>query len=100
MNVTLQDRQDIADLMTGRIHRDLGEWDWLKGLFHPDGQIEITWFEGPAYDFVNVSAQMGDSAFRTKHLITAAVVTFSADGTRAVSETNAALRKSASPKAA
>ncbi|GAA3294399.1 hypothetical protein GCM10020295_18820 [Streptomyces cinereospinus] len=59
MNVTSQDRQDIADLMTGWIHRDLGEWDRLKGLFHPDGRIEITWFEGPAYEFVDASARMG-----------------------------------------
>ncbi|QMU77272.1 nuclear transport factor 2 family protein [Streptacidiphilus sp. PB12-B1b] len=91
MNATLQDRLDIADLMTGWIHRDLGEWDRLKGLFHPDGRIEITWFEGSAYDFVDASARMGASALRTKHLITAPVVTFSADGTRAVSETNAVI---------
>ncbi|MGN5632335.1 nuclear transport factor 2 family protein [Streptomyces sp. AC154] len=91
MNVTSQDRQDIADLMTGWIHRDLGEWDRLKGLFHPDGRIEITWFEGRAHEFVDASARMGASAFRTKHLITAPVVTFSADGDRAVSETNAVI---------
>ncbi|MFD4542944.1 nuclear transport factor 2 family protein [Streptomyces bauhiniae] len=91
MSVTSQDRQDIADLMTGWIHRDLGEWDRLKDLFHPDGQIEITWFEGRAYDFVDASARMGASAFRTKHLITAPVVTFAADGLRAVSETNAVI---------
>ncbi|MGW7069436.1 nuclear transport factor 2 family protein [Streptomyces sp. NPDC054855] len=90
-NVTYQDQQDIADLMTGWIHRDLGEWDRLKGLFHPDGRIEITWFEGRAYEFVDASARMGESAFRTKHLITAPVVTFSPDGTRAVSETNAVI---------
>ncbi|MFK4122440.1 nuclear transport factor 2 family protein [Streptomyces longwoodensis] len=91
MNAHSQDRQDIADLMTGWIHRDLGEWDRLKELFHPDGRIEITWFEGRAYDFVDASARMGASAFRTKHLITSPVVTFSADGTRAVSETNAVI---------
>ncbi|MFD7703369.1 nuclear transport factor 2 family protein [Streptomyces caelestis] len=89
MNATLQDRQDIADLMTGWIHRDLGEWDRLKGLFHPDSRIEITWFEGPAYDFVDASARMASSAFGTKHLISTPVVTFSTDGTCAVSETNA-----------
>ncbi|WP_111554373.1 nuclear transport factor 2 family protein [Kitasatospora sp. SolWspMP-SS2h] len=91
MNATLQDRQDIADLMTGWIHRDLGDWERLKDLFHPDGRIEITWFEGPAHEFVDASARMGASAFRTKHLITAPVVAFSADGTRAVSETNAVI---------
>lgn len=89
MDTALQDRQDIADLMTGWIHRDLGEWERLRGLFHPDGRIEITWFEGLASDFVDASVRMGDSDFRTKHLITAPVVTFSADARHAVSETNA-----------
>jgi hypothetical protein len=89
MEPTLQDRQNIADLMTGWIHRDLGEWDRLRELFHSDGRIEITWFEGLASDFVDASARMGASDFRTKHLITAPVVTFSDDGRRAVSETNA-----------
>ncbi|MFJ6530548.1 nuclear transport factor 2 family protein [Streptomyces longwoodensis] len=91
MTSTLQDRQDIADLMTGWIRRDLGDWDGLRELFHPDGRIEVTWFEGLAGDFVDASARMGASDFRTKHLITAPVVEFSADGTRAVSETNAVI---------
>ncbi|OIJ97348.1 hypothetical protein BIV23_31260 [Streptomyces monashensis] len=77
--------------MTGWIHRDLAEWDQLRELFHPDGRIEITWFEGTAYEFVDASARMGASDLRSKHLITAPVATFSADGTRAVSETNAVI---------
>lgn len=88
-SVTAQDRQDIADLMTGWIHRDLGEWDRLRDLFHPDARIEITWFEGPAGDFVDASARMGASDFRTKHVVAAPALTFSADGSRAIAETNA-----------
>ncbi|MFE6886811.1 nuclear transport factor 2 family protein [Streptomyces sp. NPDC057694] len=90
-STTLQDRQDIADLMTGWIHRDLGRWDRLRELFHPDARIEITWFEGAASAFVDASARMATTDLRTKHLITAPSVTFSADGTRAVSETNAVI---------
>ncbi|MFB7421023.1 nuclear transport factor 2 family protein [Streptomyces sp. NPDC056210] len=86
---TLQDRQDVADLMTGWIHRDQGRWDRLRELFHPDARIEITWFEGLATDFVDASARMAATDLRTKHLITAPNVTFSADGTHAVAETNA-----------
>jgi hypothetical protein len=91
MTPTLQDRQDIADLMTGWIHRDLSQWDRLTELFHPDGRIEVTWFEGSAVEFVAASAEMGASDLRTKHVITSPVVTFSADGDRAVSETNAVI---------
>ncbi|MBX7466661.1 nuclear transport factor 2 family protein [Streptomyces sp. NPDC002221] len=89
--ITLQDSQDIADLMTGWVHRDQGRWDRLRELFHPDARIEITWFEGAASDFVDASARMASTGLRSKHLITSPTVTFSADGTRAVSETNAVI---------
>ena len=75
MDTYLQDRQSIADLMTGWMHRDLAEWDELRALFHADGVIEITWFEGKASDFVDGSMRMGASDLRTKHLVAAPVVT-------------------------
>ena len=79
----------IADLMTAWMHRDLGEWELLRGIFTEDARIEITWFSGPASQFVDGSARMGESDIRTKHLIATPVIKFSQDGTRAVSETNA-----------
>ncbi|WP_322028988.1 nuclear transport factor 2 family protein [Paraburkholderia sp. J76] len=83
------DRWQINDLMTGWIHRDLSEWDQLRNLFHPDGEIEVTWFEGKASDFVDASMRMGASALKTKHLIGSPVVTFNGD--RALVETNAVI---------
>jgi hypothetical protein len=87
MKSVLEDRQSIADLMTGWIHRDLAEWDKLRALFHPDGTIEISWFEGLASDFVEGSRRMGQSDVRTKHFISAPLVTFK--GNKAIAETNA-----------
>jgi hypothetical protein len=87
MKTVLEDRQCIADLMTGWIHRDLAEWDKLRALFHPDGTIEISWFEGLASDFVEGSRRMGQSDVRTKHFISAPLVTFK--GNKAIAETNA-----------
>lgn len=84
------DRLDISDLMTGWIHRDLGQWDELRALFTPDATIEITWFRGLAADFVNGSQRMGAGRLRTKHLITNPVITFSeTHPDRAFVETNA-----------
>lgn len=85
----LQDRQDLNDLMNGWMHRDLGEWEQLRNLFHPDGTIEITWFEGLASDFVEGSMRMGASDLRTKHMIGSPVVTFNDRGDKAILETNA-----------
>lgn len=89
MQTTASDRQQLNDLMNGWIHRDLGEWAQLRNLFHPDGTIEITWFEGLASDFVNGSMRMGASDLRTKHLIASPQVTFNAAGSKALLETNA-----------
>jgi hypothetical protein len=86
-NATLDDRQQITDLMTGWIHRDLAQWDAMRALFHPEGTIEITWFEGLFSEFVDASAKMGVSALKTKHLIGAPVVAFNGD--KALVETNA-----------
>jgi hypothetical protein len=87
MQTVLEDRQSIADLMTGWIHRDLAEWDKLRDLFHPDGTIEISWFEGLASDFVEGSRRMGQSDIQIKHFIAAPLVTF--NGNKAIAETNA-----------
>ena len=83
----ITDRLSIADLMTGWMYRDLAEWDKLRGLFHPDATIEITWFEGKVSDFITGSQQMGASDLKTKHLIASPVVTFNGD--KAIAETNA-----------
>ena len=87
MTANADDRLAIAELMTGWIHRDLAQWDQMRALFHPDGTIEITWFEGLFSDFVDASARMGESELRTKHVIAAPVITFRGD--RALVETNA-----------
>jgi SnoaL-like domain len=87
MQSYLEDRLSIADLMTGWIHRDLGEWDQLRNLFHPDATIEVSWFAGKASDFVDGSMKMGASDVKTKHVITSPVVTFNGD--KAIAETNA-----------
>jgi len=87
MDARLEDRAAIADLMTSWMHRDLGEWDQLRELFHPDATVEITWFEGSAGDFIDGSQRMGASDLRTKHLITSPAITFNGD--RALVQTNA-----------
>jgi hypothetical protein len=87
MKALLEDRQSIADLMTGWIHRDLAEWDRLGALFHADATIEISWFEGLASNFVRDSTRMAQSDVRTKHFIAAPLITF--NGNKAIAETNA-----------
>lgn len=85
----LQDRLAINDLMNGWMYRDLSQWDKLAELFHPEGTIEVTWFEGLASEFIKGSMRMGKSDISTKHLIGTPVVTFNNARNKAISETNA-----------
>lgn len=87
MTNSWEDRLIIADLMTGWMHRDLAEWDQMLELFHPDGTIEVTWFEGLFTEFVKGSQRMGNSALVTKHLIGSPMIQFNGD--KAIAETNA-----------
>lgn len=89
MPTYLEDRLQITDLITGWIHRDLGQWEQLASLAHPDATIEITWFEGPFAEFVEGSKRMGRSDLRTKHLIGTPVVRLNGD--KAIVETNAVI---------
>ena len=38
--------------------RDQGRWDELRGLFHPNASIAVTWYSGPIEGFIERSAQM------------------------------------------
>ena len=89
MQSYLEDRVKVADLINGWMHRDLAQWDELRELFHPDGTIEVTWFEGAFSDFVAGSMRMGGSDLRTKHLIGTPAVTF--NDHKAIIETNAVI---------
>lgn len=89
MSLRIEDTFQISQLISGWIHRDLGEWARLRELFHSDGVIEVTWFEGLFSDFVEGSIRMGASKIKTKHLIGTPVVTFNGD--RAFVETNAVI---------
>lgn len=85
----LEDRLAISDLLNGWMHRDLSQWDELGKLFHPEGTIEVTWFEGLASEFIKGSMRMGESDIGTKHVIGNPMVTFNAAQNKAITETNA-----------
>ncbi|WP_435929231.1 nuclear transport factor 2 family protein [Dryocola sp. BD613] len=85
----LEDRLAISDLLNGWMHRDLSHWDELGELFHPEGTIEVTWFEGLASEFIKGSMRMGESDISTKHVMGNPMVTFNAAQNKAIAETNA-----------
>jgi hypothetical protein len=89
MTILPDDRIQIIDLMSGWTYRDTANWDMLRTLWHPDGTIKITWYEGPFGGFVDGSVRMAGSPFNTKHLIGTPLPKFNAQGNRAIVETSA-----------
>jgi SnoaL-like domain len=50
------DRQLIRDLVENwAVWRDAGDWERFAGVWHDDGFMMATWFQGPAADFIRVS---------------------------------------------
>src|SRR5207244_8977387 len=37
--------------------RDAGDWQRFKTVWHPDGWMNATWFQGPAEQFIEVSRE-------------------------------------------
>jgi len=69
--------------------RDQGRWDDLAAIFHPGGEIAVSWFRGPYTEFVAHCRRNYGSGILAKHLLWPARVTV--NGARAVSETNVAI---------
>ena len=83
----LMSQDAMYRLMQGWMFRDLGQWNDLATLFHPEATIEVTWFEGTVADFIKASQRMRGSSTKTKHFIATPLVEYKGD--RALAETNA-----------
>ena len=52
------DRQLIRDLVENWVvWRDAGDWERFASVWHDDGYMMATWFQGPAADFIRVSRE-------------------------------------------
>jgi len=69
--------------------RDQGRWDDLAAIFHPGGEIAVSWFRGPYPEFVAHCSRNWGKGSVAKHLLWPARVTLNGD--RATAETNVAI---------
>ncbi len=54
----LLDRNAIRDLIENwAIWRDAGHWDRFATVWHDNGWMSATWFQGPAADFIRVTQE-------------------------------------------
>ncbi|GEM_PF-103942 len=83
----IADKQEIAEVVLNFAWRDQGRWDDLRTLFHPDGIIQITWYNGDFNGFVDASMRMAESiGSLVKHFF--GMPRIVVRGSRAVSETD------------
>ncbi len=64
------DRLAIRDIVENwALWRDARQWDRFRTLWHKDGQMWATWFQGPYEDFVRVSQEGYDRGVRIMHML-------------------------------
>ncbi|MDA9390985.1 hypothetical protein WN73_09875 [Bradyrhizobium sp. CCBAU 45394] len=58
MDPQLLDRLAIRDLVENwAVWRDAGDWERFATVWHEEGWMSATWFQGPARDFIRVSQE-------------------------------------------
>ena len=80
------DRQLIRELIENwAVWRDAGDWERFAGLWHDDGVMMATWFQGSAADFVRGSREGFERGVRILHFLGGSSVELAGD--RAIAQT-------------
>jgi hypothetical protein len=65
--------------------RDAGDWDRFRGVWHDDGYMMATWFQGPAAEFIRVSREGWDRGVSILHFLGGIAIDLA--GNRAIAQT-------------
>jgi hypothetical protein len=80
------DRALIRELVENWVvWRDAGDWDRFATVWHDDGFMMATWFQGPAADFIRVSREGFERGVNILHFLGGNSVDVAGD--RAISQT-------------
>jgi hypothetical protein len=83
---TLDDRLAIVEVVQNwAVWRDAGDWERFRTVWHEDGWMTATWFQGPAAKFIEVSKAGFDKGVSILHFLGGSSVDVS--GSRAVAQT-------------
>jgi hypothetical protein len=86
MNEQLIDRLAIRELIENWIvWRDAGDWERFRTVWHDDGVMMATWFQGPAADFIRVSKEGWEKGVSILHFLGGTSVDLK--GERAIAQT-------------
>src|SRR5579859_6020937 len=65
--------------------RDAGDWERFRTVWHDDGVMMATWFQGPADAFIRVSREGFERGVRILHFLGGSSVEIAGD--RAIAQT-------------
>ena len=88
------DREQIRRLIEDWvIWRDSGDWDRFLTLWHPEGRMMATWFQGTAAEFAEISRAGFERGVRILHVLGGTSVDVADD--RAIAQTRMAIHQRA-----
>ncbi len=80
------DQQAIRELVENwALWRDAGDWERFRTVWHDDGRMIATWFQGPAGEFIRVSREGFERGVRILHFLGGTSADISGD--RAIAQT-------------
>ena len=80
------DRLEIRDLVENwAVWRDAGDWERFRSVWHDDGRMMATWFQGSADDFIRVSREGFERGVSILHFLGGTSVDLAGD--RATAQT-------------
>ena len=89
-----QDRLAIREVIENwALWRDAGDWERFATVWHDDGWMTATWFQGPASEFIRVSREGFEKGVSILHFLGG--FTCDITGSRAVSQTKMTINQRA-----
>ena len=86
MDDAVQDRLAIIEVVQNwALWRDAGDWERFRTVWHHDGWMSATWFQGPAEEFIEVSRAGFDNGVSILHFLGGSSVDL--NGRRATAQT-------------
>ena len=86
MNDTLQDELLIRRLVERwAVWRDAGDWERFATVWHPEGVMMATWFQGPFADFIRVTHEGWAKGVSILHFLGGSAI--EVNGDRAIAQT-------------
>jgi len=81
-----EDRRLIRELVENWVlWRDAGDWERFATVWHEDGFMMATWFQGPAAEFIRVSREGFERGVSILHFLGGTTIDLA--GTRAIAQT-------------